>query len=304
MENQVQPENITNQLLNVFNYAFVESAPYSFFVPKKEKYVAVHVTKKICTCLACTKQVEVKYHEAGVVYFSKERFEKQRAVYEKKGLPFLDEKDLQAEKEFIYQETGYCEQCAPQLLLTGDAKQKIYNICQEIHKEDEFLLVAAKVCMEEQLKKWLKTITNSSQITQYDLASYNGLKDLVCAAILDDTTGVENCLDSYKNKIGKMIADTEPLLGNMPAKWSIYAARSTAIYESMSDELYHEYTVVFPEENTIPQDFFINRVIEKIRIEMFLKQNRVSSIEQLILEAGFETAWLDLLIDHIATFEK
>jgi hypothetical protein len=72
----------------------------------------------------------------------------------------------------------------------------------------------------------------------------------------------------------------------------------------MSDELYHEYTVVFPEENTIPQDFFINRVIEKIRIELFLKQSRVSSVEQLMLEAGFENAWIDLLIDHIATFEK
>ncbi|SEJ27411.1 hypothetical protein SAMN05660742_10588 [Propionispira arboris] len=304
MENQVQPENITNQLLNVFNYAFVESAPYSFFVPKKEKYVAVHVTKKIYTCLACAKQVEVKYHEAGVVYFSKERFEKQRAVYEKKALPFLSEKDLQAEKEFIYQETGYCEQCAPKVLLTGDAKQKIYNICQDIHKEDELLLVEAKVCMENQLKKWLNTFMKPSQITQYDLSSYSALKDLVCAAILDDTIGVENCLISYKNKIGKMIADTEKLLVDMPEKWSIHAARSTAIYESMSDELYHEYTVVFPEKNTIPQDFFIQRAIEKIRIEMFLKQSRVSSVEQLMLEAGFENAWIDLLIDHIATFEK
>ena len=304
MENQVQLENITNQLMNVFNYAFVESAPYSFFVPKKEKYVVVHVTKKIYTCLVCAKQVEVKYHEAGVVYFSKERFEKQRTVYEKKGLPFLDEKDLQLEKEFIYQETGYCDQCASSALLKGDAKQKIYNICQEIHKEDEFLLVEAKACMEAQLKTWLKTITKFSQTTEYDLSNYSALKDLICAAILDDTTEVGKCLDSYKNKIGKMIVDTEKLLADMPVKWSVYAARSTAIYESMSDEFYHEYTVVFPEKNTIPQDFFIQRVVEKIRIEMFLKQSRVSSIEQLILEAGFETAWIDLLIDHLATFEK
>jgi len=37
---------------------------------------------------------------------------------------------------------------------------------------------------------------------------------------------------------------------------------------------------------------------------MFLQQSRISSLEELLLAAGFADAWVDLFIDHVTALEK
>ena len=305
MEKQIEAGNITDNLLNVFNYSFVETAPYSFFVPKKDKYTAVNLVDKIYHCLHCQEAVTVKYHHTGVTYFSKERFDKQKTIYEDLQLAFPTTAEIEAEQEFTYHVRGFCPQCAAkELAAAAEPEQAVYNYCFELHKKDENLLVAARECMGEVVKKWLAGITDSSQLMPYDLSTYEALRDLLCAVILEDTTALSELLQDYRRELEKTLMAAEELFEELPAKWATYTARPTAVYESMSDELYHEYTIVFPEKTTKPQDFFIFRTIEKDRVRMFLQQPRITTLEQLLLETGFEACWVDWLVDHVTALKK
>ena len=40
------PSRITDNLLNVFNYCFVETVPYAFFKPNPERDIAVNLVDK------------------------------------------------------------------------------------------------------------------------------------------------------------------------------------------------------------------------------------------------------------------
>lgn len=301
MNNQV---TITDALLNVFNYTFVETAPYSFFIPTRDKYVAVNLLKKIYNCLACGKSLEVKYNQAGVVYFSKERFAKQKEMYEKRGLAFPDKNALKAEEPFIYQEEGYCDCCGSKVLDVEEVNQKIANLCLKLHTLDERVLDEARTIMGNRVKTWLKTIQESDQIIKYDLSSYTAVQNLLCAVILEEQEGLQKCLEAYKSKAKQQISEIELMLASAEEKWEAYMVRPTSIYESMSDELYHEYTVVFPVKETVNQDFYVKKTIENKRVRMFLEQKRIHTVEELISEAGFLEMWVDWFIDHATALEK
>lgn len=301
MNNQV---TITDALLNVFNYTFVETAPYSFFIPTRDKYVAVNLPKKIYNCLACGKSLEVKYNQAGVVYFSKERFAKQKEMYEKRGLAFPDKNALKAEEPFVYQEEGYCDCCGPKALDVEEVNQKISNLCLQLHTFDEKVLDEARTIMGNRVKTWLKTIQESDQIRKYDLSSYTAVQNLLCAVILEDQEELQKCLEAYNDKAKQQINEIEHMLASAEEKWEAYMVRPTSIYESMSDELYHEYTVVFPVKETVNQDFYVKKTIENKRVRMFLEQKRIHTVEELISEAGFLDMWVDWFIDHVTALKK
>ena len=301
MDNQV---TITDDLLNVFNYAFVETAPYGFFIPKRDKYVAVNLPKKIYNCLECGKALEVKYNQAGVVYFSKERFAKQKEMYEKRGLVFPDKNALKAEEPFIYQEEGYCDCCGPKKLDVEEVKQRICNLSIQLHTLDEKVLDEARTIMGSRVKTWLKTIQESEQVRKYDLSSYTAVQNLLCAVILEDQEELKKCLEVYTDKAKQQIHEIEHMLESAEEKWEAYMVRPTSIYESMSDELYHEYTVVFPVKETVNQDFYVKKIIENKRVKMFLEQKRIHTTEELMSEAGFLDIWVDWFIDHVTALEK
>lgn len=296
--------NRTDNLLNVFNYAFVETAPYNFFIPRDDKYVAVNLPKKMYHCLDCQMTLEIKYNQSGVVHFSKERFEKQRKLYEKRALLFPSAQEIKAGNEFIYHEEGYCNACAKKNPAQKEIGQSIYHQCYKLHQMDEALLEEAKLRMGNCVKSWLAGITESAQLVKYDLSSYQALKDLVCAIILDDLAQLEQCVVSYKKETEKIIAGIYANLDSVTEKWQAYAARPVQIYESMSDELYHEYTVVFPVEETINQEFYVNKTIEKSRVKMFLEQVRIQTTEELITEAGFLDVWVDWFIAHVTSLQE
>lgn len=296
--------NISETLINVFNYAFVESVPYSFFIPTRDKYVAVNLPKKIYHCFACQAEIEVEYQQNGVVYFSKDRFEKQRELYAKRNFQFPDKKALRAEEAFIYHEEGYCSSCAQKDLMDKVLGQEIYHLCFDLHQRDENVVQEARMAMRATLEKWISQIDDSAQLAKYDLSSYAALKDLLCAVILDDLSLVKECLVNYSEAVQKCIAAISDKLGAAPDKWQCYAARPTTIYESMSDELYHEYTVVFPVKETVVQDFYVNKSMEKLRVKMFVEQKRIETVEELIMEAGFMDEWVDLFIDHVTELKK
>ena len=299
MSSEIKSETITDNLLNVFNYSFVETAPYGFFIPRGDQYVPVNLVDKIYHCLGCGKDVQVKYHHTGVTYFSKDRFEKQKTVYFDLNLPFPSAEEVAAEKEFTCHVRGYCEECAEHKLENSlDDEQTAVNLCLQIHKADEDIVRNAKEIMGDSIKSWLEQITESAQLLSYDLSTYEALRDLLCAVIMEDTSVLEQALENYRQNTEKLFAQTEDLMEDLPAQWTAYAKRPTAAYESMSDEIYHEYTVVFPEKTTVPQDFFVYRSIEKNKIRMFLQQPRIETKEQLLMEAGFDAAWVDWLVDH------
>lgn len=295
---------IADNLQNVFSYAFIETVPYSFFIPTRDKYVAVNLPHKRYHCQNCGKEIEVKYNQNGVVYFSRERFAKQREYYEKHGLEFPDKKAIKAEQPFTYHEEGYCSECANSQLQNVAITQDIYNLCQKIHQLDQEILPTTSLLMGECVKKWISTLKSADQLSNFDLSSHNAIRDLICAVILDDLSEIEQCLQDYQTATRTLIAKATVLLQELPDKWEGYAARPITIYESMSDELYHEYTVVFPIKETQYQEFYVNKAMEKQRVQMFLEQTRYQNVETIISEAGFKEEWLDLFIDHVMAFDK
>lgn len=297
-------ESLTDNLFNIYNYAFVETAPYGFFVPKRDKYVAVNLKKKIYHCLDCDCELTVRYKERGAVYFSKERLEKQRQMYDKRGLTFLSKKQLKALEELVYHEEGYCEKCAVKLTTQADDGQYVYNKCRELHIVDEQLIVKARELMSIQFKTWLAGITEAAQLEQYDLSTDEAIRSVICAAILTDTGELAKALEEYKEVSSRLINEINSLIGRLDMSWEVYAARPTCIYESMSDDIYHEYTIIFPADDTEKREFFVKKMIDKNRVAMFVEQLRVGSVDELLLEAGYLDIWGDWFYNHVMQLKK
>ena len=76
------------------------------------------------------------------------------------------------------------------------------------------------------------------------------------------------------------------IVHQLPEKFRAYAVRPTRAPESMSDKLYHEYTIAFPADDAPNELYYIERELEKSRVEMFLAQPRIETIEELRREAG------------------
>lgn len=129
-------------------------------------------------------------------------------------------------------------------------------------------------------------ILGSMEPTQraYNLAELLHTADtLVLAHAKDDA---EEALAAYRGLVQEVQAQEKELLAKLPERFRAYAARSTRAPESMSDKLYHEYTIAFPKDDAPNEVYYIERELEKARVEMFLAQPRIESVEELRREAG------------------
>ena len=291
-----EPSRITDNLLNIFNYSFVETVPYEFFKPRPERDIAVKLVDKEYHCAGCGKVTHVDYQERPLTYFSKGKLKEQRAIYEKLGKRFPTMEEIAEGRPFTNEAIGCCRDCAEKEILHDDAAgQRVCNLALQLHGEDELVVAKARAAMEEALKKWLTGIENADEFLQYGLGDFNAVRDLICAVMLQDTSAEEALLAAYGDTVAAIKGEVTALLASLPDKWQAYAARSTGVYESMNDKMYHEYTVIFPKPGMIPEDYYIYRSIEKSRVRMFLDQPRIESLEELLTEVGFHGEWIDLV---------
>ena len=297
---------ITDNLLKVYNYAFIDDMPYGFFKPNDAMYVGVKLVDKMYHCPECGGEFTVKFRNDndGITYFSKSRIAAQKKVYEYLGLDFPANWELM-EQPFTYHIIGVCSECAKKdIMESQEDGQHIYNLCHELHMQDELMAAKAKKYMTNSLQKWLDGITESSYLMQFDLSTRESLRDLICAVIMQDTKAVEDALQEYRDTIQPIIYEAKQLLEKQTPAWKANVAHSCSLPDSMSDEEYHEYTVAFPDESSEGQDFYMEKSIEKERVSMFLTQHRLTSLEEVLMDAGFHEEWIDMVVDKGTSLTK
>ena len=300
-----EPSRITDNLLNVFNYCFVETVPYAFFKPNPERDIPVRLVDKEYHCEGCGKVSTVKYKERPLTYYSKGKLAQERRIYDKLGKEFPVMGEILDGKPFTNAAIGLCRACAEKDILKAQApEQRAVNLSQQLHRADELLVVKAQAAMEKSLLDWLEKVEKPEDFLQYDLTDFNALRDFICAVMLEDTSSVEKVLADYREQIGTIEKELRELLADLPEEWKAYAARSTAVFESMNDKMYHEYTVVFPAQGQMPEDYYIYRSIEKKRVLMFLEQPRVEELGELLMEVGFHGEWIDMVTNRLESFQK
>ena len=131
-----EPSRITDNLLNIFNYSFVETVPYEFFKPRPERDIAVKLVDKEYHCAGCGKVTHVDYQERPLTYFSKGKLKEQRAIYEKLGKRFPTMEEIAEGRPFTNEAIGYCRDCAEKEILHDDAAgQRVCNLALQLHGE-------------------------------------------------------------------------------------------------------------------------------------------------------------------------
>ena len=128
---------------------------------------------KMYHCPKCKGEFTVKYRNDndGITYFSKSRIAAQKKVYEDLGLDFPANWELM-EQPFTYHIVGVCSECAKKdIMESQEDGQHIYNLCHELHMQDELMAAKAKKYMTNSLQKWLDGITESSYLMQFDLST-------------------------------------------------------------------------------------------------------------------------------------
>ena len=299
------PSRSTDNLLNVFNYCFVETVPYAFFKPNPERDIAVNLVDKEYHCEDCGKVTQVLYQKRPLTYYSKGKLAMERRIYDKLGkrFPFMGE--IEAGVPFTNEAIGLCEACATKKVLKSEeAEQKIVNLARDLHRADELAVAKAQAAMEQALTRWLDSVTEPETFLQYNLGDFNAVRDLICAAMLDDTVELAKVLQEYQSDVVQLKSVISKMLKTLPDKWLAYAERSTAVFESMHDKMYHEYSVAFPAEGQMPENYYIYRPIEKERVQMFLEQPRIETLDELMMEVGFHGEWIDLVTKRVAELQK
>ena len=286
--------SLTEQLRKAFLYTFVENVPYAFFIPKADKYVAVNLQDKIYHCEKCSKEVVVRYHNPnGVIYFSKGCLAAQRKNYDSLGKDFPSMGRLEGGEPFTNWAIGCCSDCAEREILPSiQPGQRIYNLCETMHRADENLLLQAGMQIGELLQQSLCDPTFTAEASAWELPDLPSVCNLICSIILQRTDLLAPELEAYQKLCGELTAEAQDLLKTQPDAWKAYTMRPTDLYESMSDELYHEYTVAFPQADTLREEFYLYRSIEKKRVKLFLEQPRIASMETLLLETGIQPQWV------------
>ena len=297
MGNSSERSTITGDLQNVFNYTFIETAPYHFIVPKAEKYTAVDMDTKVNHCIDCGRDVRVRFNKNGQVYIEKIRMQKQHEIYEKYKIPFPNIN----EEDFVYHQDGYCDACAKKHICHQEKVQDVCNACYELNKLDEAVVIKAQATVGKIVHEWIQQINSTEELAEFDLTSYIGLRDLICGVVIEQKAALIEILNEYTGEVVSQKTLIKAMLDKIDqADFTAYVARPTTIYETMDDELYNEYTVVFPVKETIEEEFYSLKKVEKNRVYMFLQQKRIESLEELLSEIIFEDVWIEWLIAQIA----
>lgn len=296
MENLSKRPTITGDLQNVFNYAFIETASYHFIVPKPEKYTSVYMTDKINRCIDCGSDLKVEYKENGLVYIENKRMEKQKALYTKYNLQLPT---IEGE-HFTYFQDGYCVKCAQNHLYQQSKGQDVCNTCMDLNHLDEDLIIKAQEIIERIVRVWIDGITFKDELKNLDLSTYLGVRDLICGVIFGKKDLLGEIVKKYKKEVLEKKNLIQSILNEIKSpSFNGYVARPTTIYETMDDNLYNEYTVVFPSENTQEENFYVLKEVAKDRVSMFLGQKRVESVEELLNETVFSDVWIEWLVQHL-----
>ena len=289
----------TDNLLKVYNYAFVEEATYGFYKPNEAMYAGVRMTKKEYSCPDCHQvfAVNIRNDNDGILYFSKSRIAKQKKIYEELGKDFPADWELM-EKPYTYRLVGYCPKCAEKNFGDSDEiGQRIGNLCHKLYLQDMLVSDKAHQYTTDAVQRWLDGIQDAEELNRFDLSRPEILQELIWIMVLSDTEECERALQEYQDAIRPIIYEIENLLEQATPAWKAYIARSSSLPESMSDGEYHEYTLAFPADDTIGHDFYFKKTVEKARVEMFLKQPRMKTIQDLLGDAGFQEKWLDMVMD-------
>ena len=288
-----EPGKIKEQLESVYEYCFVETVPYAFFKPNPARDIAVNLRAKEYRCPACGKVTRVPYRYHGDTYFSKGKLAAERRTYDKLGLEFPTMGRIAAGEPFVNEAVGYCAACAKERLgASEDPAQRVVNLAQQLHRADALVVTAARLAMEEALRRWLAA-ADAETLRQFDVSTLEKTRDLICAIMLDDTAGAEQALADYRAVVRHVQEICAQLLSLLPEVFTASVARSTHAPESMSDKVYHEYTVAFAAADAPREEFYFPRRVEKQRLSMFLEQPRVASLADLFSEVGFHGEWLD-----------
>ena len=288
-----EPGKIKEQLDSVYEYCFVETVPYAFFKPNPARDIAVNLRAKEYCCPACGKVTRVPYRYHGDTYFSKGKLAAERRTYDKLGLEFPTMGRIAAGEPFVNEAVGYCAACAKERLgASEDPAQRVVNLAQQLHRADALVVTAARLAMEEALRRWLAA-ADAETLRQFDVSTLEKTRDLICAIMLDDTAGAEQALADYRAVVRHVQETCAQLLSLLPEVFTASVARSTHAPESMSDKVYHEYTVAFAAADAPREEFYFPRRVEKQRLSMFLEQPRVASLADLFSEVGFHGEWLD-----------
>ncbi|SDG28904.1 hypothetical protein SAMN05216584_103239 [Selenomonas sp. WCT3] len=300
-----EPSRITDNLLNVFNYCFVETVPYAFFKPNPERDIPVKLVGKEYHCSCCGKVSVVKYNERPLTYYSKGKLAQERRVYDKLGKDFPVMGEIFDGQPFTNEAIGLCRECAQKDVLGADNPEQLaVNLADRLHRADELLVAKARAAMEKALTDWLAKVEKPEDFLQYNLTDFAALRDFICAVMLEDISPETEILRAYREEIAAIEGQLQQLLEELPEEWKAYAARSTAVFESMNDKMYHEYTVVFPAPGQLPEDYYIYRNIEKKRVLMFLEQPRVETLDELFMEVGFHGEWIDLVTNRLESLAQ
>ena len=288
-----EPGKIKEQLESVYEYCFVETVHYAFFKPNPARDIAVNLRAKEYRCPACGKVTRVPYRYHGDTYFSKGKLAAERRTYDKLGLEFPTMGRIAAGEPFVNEAVGYCAACAKERLgASEDPAQRVVNLAQQLHRADALVVTAARLAMEEALRRWLAA-ADAETLRQFDVSTLEKTRDLICAIMLDDTAGAEQALADYRAVVRHVQETCAQLLSLLPEVFTASVARSTHAPESMSDKVYHEYTVAFAAADAPREEFYFPRRVEKQRLSMFLEQPRVASLADLFSEVGFHGEWLD-----------
>lgn len=288
-----EPGKIKEQLESVYEYCFVETVPYAFFKPNPARDIAVNLRAKEYRCPVCGKVTRVPYRYHGDTYFSKGKLAAERRTYDKLGLEFPTMGRIAAGEPFVNEAVGYCAACAKERLgASEDPAQRVVNLAQQLHRADALVVTAARLAMEEALRRWLAA-ADAETLRQFDVSMPEKTRDLICAIMLDDTAGAEQALADYRAVVRHVQEACARLLSLLPEVFTASVARSTHAPESMSDKVYHEYTVAFAAADAPREEFYFPRRVEKQRLSMFLEQPRVASLADLFSEVGFHGEWLD-----------
>ena len=144
---------------------------------------------------------------------------------------------------------------------------------------------------------YLFWIQEPEELTRFDLTRPEIVQELIWIMVLSDTEACEKALQEYRDAVQPILYELNQLLEKATPAWKAYAPRSSSLPESMSDGEYHEYTLAFPADDTVGHDFYFPRMVEKSRVEMFVKQPRMESIQDLLSDAGFQEQWIDMVMD-------
>lgn len=293
-------ESATENLKTVFAYAFIETVAYHFAVPKEPEYLHLSIPRKIYHCNNCEKEIEIKFRNNGDVYASKPVRLQQVEIRRDLGLPCGS---LKVDEVVDEHQIGYCQECFAKLQQEDRFidTQKIYDNANSLLTLDCQLPIDAKKAMDEAIRTWVDSFQSLEDMKEYQVETYLDLRRLIVSKLLEAPNVKEllakyqENVRAYKEKLAAQLAEVEH------KKFLAHIAWPLNLYESMSTEWYNEYTVLFPEDQDDKREFYVNKAILKERVQMFLDQHRIDTVQELINEVGFFDEWIEMFVSKAST---